>query len=190
MQYHQNSAYPSYTDGHSKQSSNIKREIVKKNTTETTEGVLHPPLFQIVFGFHHMLSQGAPCQISKGGRSMPKYKSILCSAGGRTWQKFYCRDTAYLFPPLMVDGRYKWLLKNNISSLQIQYKPWTGWFFFFFWWQQDCNVLRRKYKLSAPQSGSQKEGSSFFTLFSATNTVIARKALRTGGWVEKPGSSH
>lgn len=131
MQYHQNSAYPSYTDGHSKQSSNIKREIVKKNTTETTERVLHPPLFQIVFGFHHMLSQDAPCQISKGGRSMPKYKSILCSAGGRTWQKFYCRDTAYLFPPLMVDGRYKWLLKNNISSLQIQYKPWTGWFFFF-----------------------------------------------------------
>ena len=102
---------------------NREKEFIKKNTTETTERVLHPPLFQIVFGFHHMLSQDAPCQISKGGRSMPKYKSILCSAGGRTWQKFYCRDTAYLFPPLMVDGRYKWLLKNNISSFQIQYKP-------------------------------------------------------------------
>lgn len=48
--------------------------------------------------------------------------------GGRTWQKFYCRDTVYLFPPLMDDGRYKWLLKTPISSLQIQYKPWTGYF--------------------------------------------------------------
>lgn len=35
-------------------------------------------------------------------------------------------------------------------------------------------------KLSAPESGSQKEGASFCTLFSATNTVIARKALRAG----------
>lgn len=53
---------------------------------------------------------------------MPTYKSILCSAEVEPG-KFYCRDTAYLFPPLMVDGRYKWLLKNNISSLQFQYKP-------------------------------------------------------------------
>lgn len=37
-------------------------------------------------------------------------------------------------------------------------------------------------KLSAPESGSQKEGASFCTLFSATNTVIARKALRAGKW--------
>lgn len=33
-------------------------------------------------------------------------------------------------------------------------------------------------KLSDPESGGQKEGSSFFNLFSATSTVIARKALR------------
>lgn len=37
-------------------------------------------------------------------------------------------------------------------------------------------------KLSAPESGSQKEGASFCILFSATNTVIARKALRAGKW--------
>lgn len=37
-------------------------------------------------------------------------------------------------------------------------------------------------KLSAPESGSQKEGASFCILFSATNTVIARKALGAGKW--------
>lgn len=49
-----------------------------------------------------------------------------------------------------------------------------------------CHVEK---KLSAPSSGSQREGSSFFTLFSATNTVIiAGKALRAGS-VEKLGFS-
>lgn len=42
-------------------------------------------------------------------------------------------------------------------------------------------------KLSAPSSGSQQEGSSFFTLFSATNTVIIAGKALGAGWVEKPG---
>jgi hypothetical protein len=99
--------------------------VIQKGETEEENKTIQEftsPLCQMVFGFRQMLSQDAPCQVSKGGRSTPTYK-ISFAQGGRTWQKFYCRDTAYLFPPLKVDGRYKWLLKNNISSLQIQYKP-------------------------------------------------------------------
>lgn len=37
VQDHQNSAYPSYTDGHSKQSSNIKRDFKKENENKNNQ---------------------------------------------------------------------------------------------------------------------------------------------------------
>lgn len=50
------------------------------------------------------------------GRPVPTYK-IPFAQGGRTWHKFYCRDTVHLshLSWLMI----KWLLKSS-NSLQIQ----------------------------------------------------------------------
>lgn len=52
-----------------------------------------------------MLSQDAPCQITKGGRSMPTYKSILCSAEVEPGKSFIAeiQRTSSLLSWLMVD---------------------------------------------------------------------------------------
>lgn len=107
---------PLYTNRHSKQSSNIKRDIKKREQNKTNQQSLHPPLFQIVFGFHHMLSQDAPCQISKG-RSMPTYKSSLCSAEVEPGKSFIAeiQCTSSHFSWLMVDTSGYWKIISVVG---------------------------------------------------------------------------
>lgn len=114
-------------------------------------------------------------------RSRPTYKSILCSAEVEPGQGFIAeiQRTSSHLSWLMVDTSGYWKRISVVCKFSINHEQND-----FFGWRETAMCYVEK-KLSAPESGSQKEGSSFFTLFSATNTVKVRKALRAGQ-VEKP----
>lgn len=169
QQRHQNSAVPFIYWRTFKTEKQYQKGEFRKGTKYSQES-LHPPLFQIVFGLHRVVSRRTKSGY-KGRRSTPTYKSTLCSAEVELGRSFIAEIpcTSSHLSWLMRDTSGYWKTISVVCKFSINHEQ-DG----VFWWRWDCNVLHRK-KLSAPESGSQKEGSSFCILFSATNTVTARK---------------
>lgn len=151
QQCHQNSACPSYTDGHPKQRSSIKRENSEKEWTQPRE-FLHPPLFQIVFGLHRVVSRRTESGY-KGGKSTPMYKSTLCSVEVEPGRSFIAEVlcTSSHLSWLMRDTSGYWKTISVVCKFSLNHEQ-DG----VFWWRWDCSVLHRKKALCLRKQKSDK----------------------------------
>lgn len=100
-------------DGHSTQSSTTKRASHTREQTAKQTNSLQSLYFCF---FLNCLWIPSCCLEMHHVRSRPTYKNSLCSAEVEPGKGLLQRNNAPL-PPLTANGKYKWSLRNIISSL-------------------------------------------------------------------------
>lgn len=151
QQCHQNSACPSYTDGHPKQRSSIKRENSEKERTQPRV-YIHLCFILSLDSIHRVVSRRTESGC-KGGRATPMYKSTLCSAEVEPGRSFIAEVpcTSSHLSWLMRDTSGYWKTISVVCKFSINHEQ-DG----VFWWRWDCSVLHRKKALCPRKRQSDK----------------------------------